>query len=405
MRILFLSGHLPSSTARQAGQRTSYHICEFLSRRHQVHLLAFANRDEMSTCNPEAMRIFASWEIVPITTAKRMAAVIRALRLPFAVATRWQRGFQEKVEQLLHTQEFDVAILDHTAMWQYAGTVSPVPLRGASAHDVLSQLWRRKAQNSKPPRAWILSREQKRLLRWERAVLQKLEFVAAHNQKDAQLLAEISPTTAQCPIQPWSSVDLTERAAQNVSRERNSIVFWGAMNRRENIDAVEFGTREILPKIAAEFPDFKFYVAGADSDKLLELKSLDPRIQLTGFVSDIAAFLSTKQIALLPLRLGAGIKVKTLECMAAGLAVVATSVGAEGIAGQHGRDYLIGDRVQELSAHVVRLLRSPELCADLGRNAQEVVRNEHGFERPMERLEEFLLERVARSATSSTSKV
>ena len=400
MRILFLSGHLPCSSARQAGQKTSYYMCEFLSRKHNVHLVAFANPDEKATCELEAMHIFASWEMVPITTGKRLVALLLSPWLPVAVAARGQRTFREKVRSLLTKQQFDVAILDHTAMWQYANSVRSVPLIGASAHDVLSQLWQRKTRYAKPPLKWLHAWERRRLCRWETEILDKMDFVTAHNQKDAQILAEINPKPAQCPVQPWSSVGSSLSAENQVHRESNSIVFWGAMDRRENLDAVEFALGDILPRVAQEFPEYKFYVAGAHSDKLQHLKKSDSRVHFTGFVPDITSFLSSKQIALLPLRLGAGIKVKTLECMAAGLGVVTTPVGAEGIQGRHGEDYLIGGSAEELAAHVLELLRSPGLSVRLGGHAQTVVHEEHGFEKAMERLELFLLEHSAGSKSA-----
>ena len=110
----------------------------------------------------------------------------------------------------------------------------------------------------------------------------------------------------------------------------------------------------------------------------------------TGYIENIHAFLSRMQVALLPLRLGAGIKVKTLECMSAGIAVVTTPIGIEGIGGEQGKHYLLGESPEELADHVVRLLNSPAECEGVGAAARELVGREHRFADSMERFCSFM---------------
>jgi hypothetical protein len=82
--------------------------------------------------------------------------------------------------------------------------------------------------------------------------------------------------------------------------------------------------------------------------------------------------------------------VKTLECMSAGVAVVTTQVGIEGIGGIPGTHYLLGESPEELADHVVRLLNSPTECASLGSSAQRLVSAEHQFSTSMENFCTFL---------------
>jgi hypothetical protein len=108
------------------------------------------------------------------------------------------------LKTLLQEQSYDVAILDHTAMWQCRRMLDSVPLVGASAHDVLSQLWSRKASMATHPMSrWLLKREYRRMESWERAALRKLDFVAPHSEKDSHLLNALDSAVPQCPIQPW----------------------------------------------------------------------------------------------------------------------------------------------------------------------------------------------------------
>jgi glycosyltransferase involved in cell wall biosynthesis len=391
MDILVLSAHLPSPRAWQAGQKTSYYICESLARNHEVHLLSFATEDEVQSFREEDMKIFRSWDFMTVTKWTRFRGVLSAPRLPIAVAARFAQGFRQKVKMLLLNRSFDAAILDHVAMWQYRDSLGPISIVAGSAHDVLSQLWQRKADNAGPLLAPLLRWEGARVRNWEGDALESLSFVSAHCEKDARLFNDFNPRVPQCPIQPWCSVDAQARGLnKESSRQKNSIVFWGAMDRRENVDAVEFAVREILPRIQATFADFKFLIAGSHSEQLASLSRQNKSVHLTGFIEDIGFFLGSMQVALLPMRLGAGIKLKTLECMAAGVAVVTTPAGIEGIGGMRGKHYLLGETPEELASQVVRLLNSPEERIAIGVSGSELVRSEHDFAASMGRLNSFL---------------
>jgi glycosyltransferase involved in cell wall biosynthesis len=393
MKVLVLSGHLPSPRARQAGQKTSYYICEFLARKHEVHLLSFITEDEAQSFRPEDMEIFRSCDFVPVTNWTRLYGVLTAPRSPLSVAARFARDFRRKLKRLLKNDSYDVAILDHTAMWQYMDLLDSVPLVGGSAHDVLSQLWSRKAASARHSVwRWLSKREHERVQKWERAALRKLDFVSPHSEKDSRLLCALQPAVVQCPIQPWHTPAPTANST-GPTREPLSVVFWGAMNRSENVDAIRFALSDIIPKIRAQVPESCFFFAGSHSDSLAELKVSRPfKVTATGYVEDIHRFLSRMQVALLPLRLGAGIKVKVLECMAAGVAVVTTPIGIEGVGGEHGKHYMLGESPDELASHVVRLLNSPLECKAIGAMGRELVSAEHQFPAAMERFCSFLNE-------------
>src|SRR3984957_2977209 len=179
MELLFLSAHLPSPRAWQAGQKIGYHICEFLARKHGVHLLAFATESELESFHREGAEIFHCWDFIPVNNAMRLRGVISSSSLPVAVGARNSSAFRRKLRQLFQTHRFYVVLLHHTAMWRYTNYLADVPLRGGVAHDVLSQLWERRASRAaRGVSSWALRFESKRIREWERQALSKLDFVA-----------------------------------------------------------------------------------------------------------------------------------------------------------------------------------------------------------------------------------
>ena len=102
------------------------------------------------------------------------------------------------------------------------------------------------------------------------------------------------------------------------------------MNRHENVDAAEWLIQKIFPLVKKNVPGLKLLIVGANPPYgLLKWQCKD--ITVTGYVEDPAEYFEKATLAVLPLRLGAGIKYKVLECLEAGLSIITTDVGAEGI--------------------------------------------------------------------------
>ena len=404
MDLLFLSAHLPVPTARQAGQKVAYYICEFLARRHRVHLLAFATESELESFRGEGAEIFHCWDATLVNNSTRLRGVISSLPLPVAVGARNSSAFRCKLRKILQTHRFDVVLLDHMAMWQYSNYLADVPLRGGIAHDVLSQLWERRLSRAvRGVSKWALRFESKRICEWERQALSKLDFVVSLSAKDDALLVELDSKVKRHVIQPWVACPAKVDSIWESPRKPKSVVFWGALDRAENIDAVKLAVREIVPRVRELVPDFRFYVAGSHSEAVASITQGVPNVIRTGFVDDIGGFLAEMQVGLLPLRQGAGIKIKTLECMAAGVTVVTTPVGAEGIAAAHGVHFLVGETAQELASYTARLLLRPEETRQMGEHARAWFASEYDFGRPMAVLESSLVANTGVIARRSPS--
>lgn len=395
MNILFLSAHVPSPVGRQAGLKTSYQICEWLAAQHSLHLLCFATEDERRNYRPQDNEIFHCWETINVTMWSRLSGVVRESHNPISVAARSTSLFRTKLRSLLQSHQFDVAILDHTSMWQYARELSAVPVLVGSAHDVVSQLWQRKAQLEENFLLRSFFRmEHTRVQKWEGSALGELDVIAPHSNKDGELLRQMNPSACVCPIRPWFTFS---RRVYSNPREPGSIVFLGALDRSENQDAVEYGIRKILPLIRNKCPGFRFYIVGNHSDRMKRFAQGFDDIEIAGFVDDLPGFLSRMQIALLPLRFGAGIKVKMLECMASGLAVVTTATGAEGVGGENGVHYLVGESAEDLANSTIRLLKDPGSTQSMGDRGRALVMEEFNFGKAMERLWSLVENRLVES--------
>ena len=137
------------------------------------------------------------------------------------------------------------------------------------------------------------------------------------------------------------------------------IVFTGSMDWEPNIDAMEYFCAQVWPRILAEFPDAIFQIVGrSPSARVQRLAS--PSVQVTGTVPSVTDYLRDATVVVVPLRIGGGTRLKIYEAMAMGKALVSTSIGAEGLSFENGRDLLLADDVSSFAEAILLLLRDAQ---------------------------------------------
>jgi polysaccharide biosynthesis protein PslH len=153
---------------------------------------------------------------------------------------------------------------------------------------------------------------------------------------------------------------------------KKTILFVGSMDYHANIDAVTWFSREIWPEIARNHPDIQFTIVGRNPAPQIRALASD-RMHVTGTVNDVRPFYASALAAVVPLRSGSGTRVKILEAMAAGVPVVSTRLGAEGIDVEDGVHLLLADSARDIAAAVGDLVASPESRVRLTRVARNLV--------------------------------
>jgi glycosyltransferase involved in cell wall biosynthesis len=138
------------------------------------------------------------------------------------------------------------------------------------------------------------------------------------------------------------------------------VLFVGAMDWEPNIDAVEYFCREIWPAIQAQVPASRFRIVGRDPVHRVR-KLASSSVEVTGTVASVVDHLRQSAVVVVPLRVGGGTRLKLYEAMAAGKAVVSTTVGAEGLHVHHDQDILLADDPRAFATAVTVLLQDGDL--------------------------------------------
>ncbi|HBR5799587.1 TPA: glycosyltransferase, partial [Klebsiella pneumoniae] len=196
----------------------------------------------------------------------------------------------------------------------------------------------------------------KQMISWERKVFNRAGEITVLNDKDKDIVKTIIN---------WKNVRINvdypkvSGVFHDVNRNNvtlNNIIFWGAMNRKENIDAVFWFLNEIFPLIIKKIPDSTFYIVGANPpEEIVQMQS--EKILVTGFVESPIPFFEKAALSVVPLRFGAGIKLKVLETLTAKIPTLATDVGAEGIDNINGCLF-VENEPEKFAAQAVKILES-----------------------------------------------
>jgi glycosyltransferase involved in cell wall biosynthesis len=157
------------------------------------------------------------------------------------------------------------------------------------------------------------------------------------------------------------------------------MTFVGKMDFRPNIDAMTWFVEDILPRIRAEIPLAHLVIVGQKPAPRIQALAQNPGVEITGWISDTRPFVADAAVYVVPLRMGSGTRLKVLEAMAMGKAIISTTRGVEGIACTPNDDVVIADTSTAFARAVIELLRDPQRRRELGRNARALVESKYDW--------------------------
>jgi polysaccharide biosynthesis protein PslH len=385
---------LPHPRAVGAGALVMYRQLRELAARHEVALATFAGpdpleRDAVEGLRREGLEVHAVWR----PGWRGIGRWRRRLRL----AWRWSRGsaplrtllFQEEemqrlLDRLLAGERFDLLQVEDNAMAAYRfRTRAPAVL---TEHEVRA-LASSNSSSGRLPR----SPDERRWGPYQAAAWRRFDRIQVFTPQDATVAAAIAPDLADriqtnpFGVDPLPPADLSCEAP-------GETVFVGGFRHPPNVEGALWLGREIFPRLQARFPGARLTLVGDHPPAAVQ--ALRGRgIEVTGRVPAVEPFLERAAVVLAPLRTGGGLRMKVLQAMAMGKAVVATPLAAEGIAAPGGEPALaLAGDAEGFAARTAALLADPAERAALGRRARAVVTEHHGWAGYAERLEALYAE-------------
>ena len=378
MKVLFLTPRVPYPLDAGTSLR-NFRLLQAAAREHEVHLLSFADRPLRAEHLEVLQSVCRRVELRPVPPHPAYRRLMRTLssRLPDMAYRRWSPGFAEALRGLLAEERYDLVQVEGIEMARYLPIASGTR-RVFSEHNVEYLLQQRaylvdRTHPARLPKALYSLVQARKLARFEAAACRMADLTFTVSEEDASALGQLEPG-GRYRIVP-NAIDPAAYPQRQGWPARPTLLFTGTLDYRPNADAVRWLLDSVMPLVWHQFPEARVLVVGrGPAADLVARGQHDPRIAVTGAVESVDPYWTRASLYVLPMRGGGGTRFKALEAMAAGLPLVSTPMGMEGIAAEDGVHYLAGETPAALAAAIIRLLGDQALREQLATAGGELVR-------------------------------
>ena len=369
MRVLFVTPRLPYPPNR-GGEIIIFNLLRQLSARHDIALVSFYDSESELALREHLARYCVRIELARRPGKFDPRVALRAVAgSSYSMARHLSAELAAAVSRVTAEWRPDVAQLETFAMANYLPQLRGVPAV-LHMHDVAWVMWDRMAALVPFYLRPLVRIEAGRIRANELAACRAVHASVNVSAPDRRRLTEAGvPESKTHVILP--GVDPPSTEPSGPLPPGTDVVFVGSMSYVPNVDAVTFFARDVLPLVTAAVPGATFTIVGARPSPAVRALASLPGVRVTGAVDDVKPFYAAAAVAVVPLRMAGGVRMKILEALALGAAIVSTTIGAEGLDLEPGADLLIADTPEQLADAIIRLLRDPALRERLGRHARE----------------------------------
>jgi sugar transferase (PEP-CTERM/EpsH1 system associated) len=377
--LLLVAHRVPHPPDKGEKIRT-FHVLQALGRRFAVHLVAFFDRPVAPESRDALGALCASVDFFPLP-AGRVLAGAEAVATGRSVSETYFRlpAAAARIAARVRDHGVGVALASSSATAPYV-----TGLAGVAAYvdfmDVDSDKWRQYADRAPDPlRRWLYRREQRLVADLERDALARACAVFVTTERERELLGRSTAGTGRVVV-VGNGVDVA-RFAPAGTGDGEDVVFLGAMDYPPNVDAATWFCREVWPGVRERRPGARFVIVG--SDPVPEVRALGrlEGVRVTGRVERVEPHLAAARLMVVPIRMARGVQNKVLEGMAAGLPVVTTPTGAEGIDAKAEDELVVRGDAAGMARAVCDLLADPARCRRVGEQARRRMAEDYGWDR------------------------
>ena len=390
MKILFLSPTVPFPLT-DGGRIRVFNLLKQIAQKNEVTLLALETQPTDAEGIVQLKQLGIQVHLVPNAPTLpplSLGTLANAFfkRQPITVARYDLPAYRQQFRELIATDTFDLV---HYEMFHTAQFRTETDLPGVlSQQNVDSAIWRRLCRETiNPFYKFAYWTQQLAFQRYERVLSPKFDAVACTSDIDAAVFQRHCAEDV-IEIIP-NGVDVAHYQPDFSAEAPTHLIYIGSMDWYPNEDAVSFFADEVLPRIHAEVPDVKFSIVGGNPSARVQQLAEREGVVVTGRVPEIKPYFAEATVFVVPLRIGSGTRLKILEALAMGKAIVSTSVGAEGLDLKDGEEIFIADEPTVFAEAVTRLLKDPALRRRIGESGRVRVEQDYDWRSIGEKLHQL----------------
>ena len=289
------------------------------------------------------------------------------------------------LERLMREEHYDAAVCD------FLVTAINFPALEQAVlfeHNVETVIWQRHTENAADPlRRAFFNLQAKRMSRYEGDSCKRAGHVVTVSENDAATIHGMFGVSCS-PVPTGVDIDYFRPPQQP---ERNGLVFVGSMDWMPNIDGINWFAERVLPLIRERHKDLPITIVGRTPPAGIEaLAASDPFFHVTGTVPDVRPYMWAAAASIVPLRIGGGTRLKIYEAMAAGLPVISTTVGAEGLDVRDGQTIALADEPAEFARRCIDLVSDRAAAQRMAAEAFDLVASRYSWEQVVRSFEQHL---------------
>jgi polysaccharide biosynthesis protein PslH len=381
LRVLVIDEAIPYPPNAGKSCRT-WSLLQRLARRHSVTLVCYGDPTEPGVQEVRKAGIdlrLVEPKDIPQGRKLYIQLLINLLsRYPYSVTKLYSQKFQELIDELLNDNRWDLVQVEWTPYARFISRRPEVPVL-ITTHNVESQIWARRAARLENPFAKLFFRTQEwKMRQFERGALLRASAATVVTDLDFSIIQSWGVTNLT--LVP-NGVDLDFFRPTPDEEHEDELLFLASLDWHPNADALRYFVSKILPIVRARRPGVILRIVGRKApESMIKQYAGLPGCDFVGEVADVRSYLARATVIIVPLNIGGGSRIKILEAFAAGKAVVATTIGAEGLNVVSGDQLLIADPPSAFAAAIEDLLSSPGLRHRLGNNGRKLVSNQYSWD-------------------------
>jgi len=340
---------------------------------------------------PENVQAVAQFDTVFVNTSVSVFEAVANLftNQSYNIYRFVSAKFKRKIADYLQQNTYDIIQLEGVYLAPYCSTIrkytdAPIVMR---AHNIEFEIWERLANEQQN---WLkkmyMQLLAKRLKRFETTKLSEYDALVPISVKDEAYFKAYGFSKPILTIP--ASVNLLDYPENQTIANFPSVFFIGSLDWMPNQEGLLWLIEHVWPKVLKQHPQLILQVAGRNAPDWLENKDLE-NVNFVGEVDSAVEFMQSNGVMLVPLFSGSGMRVKIIEAMALGKAIIATSIAAEGIACTHQQNILLADTANAFADCLLQLLSDQMACEQIGQQARQFVEQQHNTKQLVDNLVEF----------------
>ena len=388
MNILYVCHRVPFPPNR-GGKIRPFNMISHFAKSHSVTVASMA-RSQQELDDSSGLNDFCD-EVICVVVNPAQAAASMALngllQKPLSFGYFDSGALRKRIRRALLTKPFDLIFVHCSSAAQYVADVRDIP-KILDFGDMDSQKWLDYAEFRSFPMSLVYRYEGTHMEAIERRLAAQFDLCTCTTRLELETLNGFSsgvPTD-------WfpNGVDHTRFVPADEPYDAKSISFIGRMDYYPNQQAMLHFCERVLPLVRARIPDVTLDIVGAKPNSAVRRLARLPGVTVTGFVPEVAPYVTRSAVNVAPLEIARGTQNKVLEAMAMGVPVVATRKAAAGVDAEPGHDLICADQPMEMADEIVRLMEDPALRRKFAAAGRSRVLSHHDWRESMCRLDEIV---------------